>query len=72
MNRKEIIEAGFEEAIIGDSFDNGLANVLDLRKLGVKDEQISFANLDTFTDDRFYSAYQKTPVGRLVSLIVLK
>ena len=71
-SRKEIIEAGFEEAIIGDSFDNGLANVLDLRKLGVKDEQISFANLDTFTDDRFYSAYQKTPVGRLVSLIVLK
>ena len=70
--RQEIIEAGFENAIKGDSFDNGLANVLDLRKLGIKDEQIQFANLDTYTDDRFYSAYQKTPVGRLVSLIVLK
>ena len=70
--RQEIIEAGFEDAIKGDSFDNGLANVLDLRKLGIKDEQIQFANLDTYADDRFYSAYQKTPVGRLVSLIVLK
>ena len=71
-SRKDIIEAGFVEAIKGDSFDNGLANVLDLRKLGIKDEQIKNANLDTFNDDRFYSAYQKTPVGRMVSLIVLK
>ena len=71
-SRKDIIEAGFIEAIKGDSFDNGLANVLDLRKLGIKDEQIKNANLDTFNDDRFYSAYQKTPVGRMVSLIVLK
>lgn len=71
-SRKEIIEADLEEAIIGNSFDNGLANVLDLRRLGIKDEQIKFANFDTYTDDRFYSAYQKTPVGRLVSLIVLK
>ena len=71
-SRKEIVEANLEEAIIGNSFDNGLANVLDLRRLGIKDEQIKFANFDTYTDDRFYSAYQKTPVGRLVSLITLK
>ena len=71
-SRKEIIEAGYQAAIQDDSFDNGLANIIDLKRLGIKDSQISFANLDTLTDDRFYSAYQKTPVGRLVSLIVLK
>ena len=71
-SKKEIIEAGFENAIKGNAFDNGLANVLDLKKLGIKDEQISFANFDTVTDERFYSAHQKTPVGRLVSLIMLK
>ena len=70
--RNTIIDAGFEEAIGDGHFDNGLANVLDLKKLGVKDEQICIANMDTVSDDRFYSAYQKTPVGRLVSLIYLK
>ena len=71
-SKKEIIEAGYSGAIKDDEFDNGLANVIDLKRLGVKDEQISFANLDTFSDERLYSAYQKTPVGRLMSLIVLK
>ena len=71
-SKKAIIESGFEEAIISDRFDNGLANILDLRKLGVKDEQVKIANLDTVSDDRFYSAHLKTPVGRLVSLIYLK
>ena len=71
-SKKEIIEAGYEDAIKGDEFDNGLANVIDLKRLGIKNEQISFANLDTFSDERLYSAYQKTPVGRLMSLIILK
>ena len=70
--KQKIIDAGLEGAIKDNHFDNGFANVLDLRKLGIKDNQISFSNLDTFSDDRLYSAYQKTPVGRLVSLIVLK
>ena len=70
--KQKIIDAGFEEAIINNHFDNGLANIIDLHKLGIKDEQISLSNLDTYSDDRFYSAYQKTPVGRLVSLILLK
>lgn len=70
--KQRIIDAGFENAIIDGRFDNGLANVIDLRKLGIKDEQIKLSNLDTYSDDRFYSAYQKTPVGRLVSLIILK
>ena len=71
-SKKVIIEAGFIEAIEDNHFDNGLANVLDLKKLGVKDEQIMFANMDTVSEERFYSAYLKTPVGRLVSLIYLK
>ena len=71
-SRAAIIEAGFEDTIIDGHFDNGLANILDLRKLGIKDEQIQIANMDTVSDDRFYSAYLKTPVGRLVSLICLK
>lgn len=71
-SKNEIIEAGFKDAINEDYFDNGLANCLDLFRLGIKKEQISLSNLDTFTDERFYSAYKKTPVGRMVSLIVLK
>ena len=70
--RTTILEAGFKDAIMNDEFDNGLANRIDLYKLGVNDSQISDDHLDTFADDRFYSAYQKTPVGRLVSLIYLK
>ena len=71
-SQMEIIDAGFAQAIKGGCFDNGYANKMDLDRLGVKDEQISWANLDTVSDERFYSAYQKTPVGRLVSLIILK
>ena len=71
-SKKEIIASGFETAVSNDRFDNGLANKLDLYKLGVKDAQISSCDLDTVSDDRFYSAIQKTPVGRLVSLIYLK
>ena len=71
-SKSSIIEAGFEKTIKDNHFDNGLANILDLRKLGIKDEQICLANMDTLSDDRFYSAYQKTQVGRLVSLIYLK
>ena len=71
-NRNIIVEAGFESAIKDNRFDNGLANIIDLYNLGVKDEQIKACHLDTVTDDRLFSAYQKTPVGRLVSLIYLK
>lgn len=72
VTKKTIIEAGFEKTIKDDHFDNGLANLLDLYKLGVKEEQIVVSDYDTVTDNRFYSAYLKTPVGRLVSLIYLK
>ena len=71
-SRQTITEAGFVETIKDDKFDNGFANVLDLRRLGVKDERITVSKDDTVTDNRLYSAYQKAPVGRLVSLIYLK
>ena len=53
-------------------FDNGYANRIDLYSLGVDDSQINDDHLDTYTDERLFSAYKKTPVGRLVSLIYLK
>ena len=71
-SRLLVLEAGFEKAIKDNHFDNGLANKLDLYQLGVQDEQIYSCDFDTVTDDRFYSAYLKIPVGRLVSLIYLK
>ena len=70
--RKTILDAGFVGAFEGDEFDNGFANRIDLYSLGADDSQISDDHLDTFTDERLYSAYKKTPVGRLVSLIYLK
>ena len=70
--RQKIIDAGFEKAIVNEQFDNGLANVLDLFELGANAKQITVSKDDTVTDSRLFSAYLKTPVGRLVSLIYLK
>ena len=70
--RQVIKEAGFEKAIVNEQFDNGLANVLDLFELGANAKQITVSKDDTVTDSRLFSAYLKTPVGRLVSLIYLK
>ena len=72
VSKEEIIKEGFNETIKDGCFDNGLANILDLKKLDVKDSQINCINLDTVTNDNLYSAYLKTPVGRMVSLIYLK
>ena len=72
MTKQEIKAANLLDAIKGDHFDNGLANRLDLYKLGILDSQIQDDGLDTLRDDVFYSAYQKTPAGRMVSLIYLK
>ena len=67
-----IKEADFISAVNHSEFDNGLANIIDLARLGVKESQIQACHLDTLTDDRLFSAIQKTPVGRLVSLIYSK
>ncbi|HHT66971.1 MAG TPA: laccase domain-containing protein [Erysipelotrichaceae bacterium] len=76
--QQEVIAAGFGEALKDHHFDNGLAVKMDLFRLGIKEKQIEDCELDTFFDERFYSAHRyrldqtKTPVGRLVSLIYLK
>ena len=72
VTRQTVLDAGFSEAIKSNQFDNGLANVLDLLNVGADKAQIQITDLDTVSDERLYSAYQKTPVGRLVSLIYLK
>lgn len=73
VSKMHIIDAGLNQAIMGGRyFDNGFANMLDLFNLGANENQIEMTDFDTFSDDRFYSAYKNTPVGRLVSLIVLK
>lgn len=52
-------------------FDMASCNIFDLIKAGVKLENIANSNLNTVGDDRFYSAYEKTPSGRMVSIIKL-
>lgn len=54
------------------SFDMAASNILDLVKSGVKLENITNSNIDTVTNDSCYSAYKKTPIGRMVSIIKLK
>ena len=71
-SKKSIIKAGFGTIVFNNKFDTGLANKMDLYDLGVEEKQITSCKLDTLKDDRFFSAAQKTPVGRLVSLIYLK
>ena len=56
----------------GFSFDMAASNILDLIKIGVKLENITNSNIDTVTNEDCFSAYKKTPVGRMVSIIKLK
>lgn len=55
----------------GVYFDMIAKNIVDLIKAGVKLENIVPSHLDTVSDNRFYSAYKKTPLGRMVSIIKL-
>lgn len=76
--KQQVIEAGYAHALINNNFDNGLAVKSDLFDLGIDQSQIFDCALDTVTNEDFYSAHlvriepNKTPVGRLVSLIYLK
>lgn len=53
-------------------FDVAFSNRMDLICAGIDDENIKDINIDTYTDERCYSAYKKTPVGRMASIIMLK
>lgn len=53
-------------------FDMPSSNILDLIKSGIPLENIENSNIDTVTTEECFSAYKKTPVGRMVSIIKLK
>lgn len=58
--------------IFGDHFDIIDSNKFDLVCAGVAQENIKDIDVDTATSEDCFSAYQKTPVGRMASLILLK
>lgn len=68
--KQEIINANCP--MKGNNFDVAYSNKQDLIKAGISEENIFDSKIDTFFDKRCYSAYKKTPVGRMVSLIMLK
>lgn len=58
--------------IDSDYFDVALSNKMDMFSLGIPEENIKDCNVDTFIDSNCFSAYKKTPVGRMASIIMLK
>ncbi|NLV29486.1 MAG: laccase domain-containing protein [Erysipelotrichaceae bacterium] len=58
--------------LFDDYFDMNESNVLDLICAGIPMKNISDINIDTVKDSKCYSAYLKTPAGRMASLIILK
>ena len=44
----------------------------DLKSLGINENQITDSKLDTVNNPIYYSAYEKIPVGRMVSCIRFK
>ena len=68
--KEKIIWAGCP--LFGDHFDAIESNKLDLFCLGIPFANIQDINVDTVTDEHCFSAYQKTPIGRMASLILLK
>jgi YfiH family protein len=52
-------------------FDMALVNIIDLIKAGLKMENITNSHIDTVSDESYFSAYKKTPIGRMVSIIKL-
>lgn len=73
------IEPGKEMEIItsacpfdGTNFDVAFSNKMDMICLGIPEENIKDINIDTAFDNNCFSAYKKTPVGRMASIILLK
>ena len=58
--------------IDGNYFDVAFSNKMDMICLGIPEENIQDCNIDTYLDERCFSAYKKTPVGRMASIIMLK
>lgn len=68
--RMEIINSACP--ISNNYFDVAFSNRMDLVCAGIADENIQDTNIDTYTDERCFSAYKKTPVGRMASIVMLK
>lgn len=53
-------------------YDMGAAVRIDLMCLGISMDNVVDINIDTAKDDRCFSAYKKTPIGRMSSFILIK
>ena len=71
-----ITSIGYEKALKFNGgevlFDAPLMNYLQLIKTGVNPSNITITDEDTYDNPHLYSAYQKTPVGRMASIILRK
>lgn len=73
VNNEDMMEIiGSACPIEGNYFDVAFSNKMDMICLGIPDENIKDINIDTYANDNCYSAYKKTPVGRMASIIMLK
>ncbi len=72
LEEENIIKNGCKEALSNHHFDLYQSNYLDLLKCGVRKENIIDSKIDTYLDKNCFSAYKKTPIGRMASLIYLK
>lgn len=53
-------------------FDVAFSNKMDMICAGIPDNNINDCCIDTFSDNRCFSAYKKTPIGRMASIIMIK
>ena len=75
-NVKEIIESKCIDSLKNvngeEHFDAIKSNTLDLQKAGISLTHILSSNIDTTENENCFSAYKKTPLGRMMSVIKLK
>ena len=71
-SKKDISSSLLNKYIVNDHFDMVGVLLDDLKSLGINENQITDSNLDTVNNPIYYSAYEKTPVGRMVSCIRFK
>ena len=68
-SKEEIVSSLLNKYIINNCFDMVGVLLDDLKLLGINSNQITDSKLDTVNNPTYYSAYEKTPVGRMVSCI---
>ena len=68
-SKHEISSSLLNKYIVNSHFDMVGVLLDDLKLLGINENQIFDSKLDTVNNPIYYSAYEKTPVGRMVSCI---